>query len=597
MTNNTSDQSETEDHRQVPARSPSQSPPDGNDSGGPSRRRYLGLVAAATGALGGCLQWGDGGRGTSVSTTPPPESSTADGTGTGSGGSQSISEHGIEFDRVVEAVDDLGLDSTGVSPVNDRLEEALTEGTLVRFPEGEYLFDGSVALTASRIGLLGEEDVRFRPANGFNGLLLDGVTEGLDRVLIENVDIDMRADGTTTGIRLKCRNQFHIQDIEFLGRGLTHKSGQVSAFLLATRDESGRGVLRNAVAKKGSRIDGYGGGNGRIGVWVGWSNKGTVRIENCDFREFGNNGTYTSRTPGQVEVVNSYFLNNNASNVRIGGEGSYVENCTVEIDMEKYTGPLSENLDSFNTRGIVVEQGVQIEGAEPIPAGAEIRDCTVLARSSPLAQAAIEQSPQARSLLIRDTDIRCDIDGTPAVRRGPPGTLQYRPGRRTPPPPLWTRLRNVTIDGSAAGGVAINLHGAPGSVIEDCTVHAPGRDRDGILLTDSPRSSIRGGDIRASGYPVVIEIDPETPPDRRLLCLDTGSVLRQLIDTTEADDLTDSPPLLQVLRRDETGGTVCLGLAADIDAQLQSDALSEPILIGIADHESGIPLGHLLDED
>ncbi|WP_311173548.1 hypothetical protein [Halobellus ordinarius] len=590
MTDNTSDRGRSDDHRQAPADSPSESSPDGDDSRLPSRRQYLGLVAAATSALGGC---GGGGGGTSVSTTPG--ASTADGTRTS--GDNEISEHGIEFDRVLDAVDDLGLDSTGVSPVNDRLEEALTEGTLVRFPEGEYLFDESVALTAPRIGVLGEEEVTFRPADGFNGLLFDGVTEGLDRVLIENVDIDIRAADTTAGIRLACARQFHVQDVEFLGRGLTHNSGQVSAFLLSIREEGGRGVLRNAVAKKGSRIDGYAGGNGRIGIWVGWANKGTVRIENCDFREFGNNGTYTSRTPGQVEVVNSYFLNNNASNVRIGGEGSYVENCTVEIDMEKYTGPLSENPKSLNTRGIVVEQGVQLKGAEPIPAGAEIRDCTVLARSSPLSQAAIEQSPQARSLLIRDTDIQCDIDGTPAVRRGPPGTLQYRPERRRPPPPLWTRLRNVTIDGSAAGRAAIDLHGAPGSVIEDCTVHAPGRDRDGILLTDSPRSSIRGGEIRASGYPVVIEIDPETPPDRRLLCLDTGSMLRQFIDTTEADDLTDSPPLLQVLRRNETGGTVCLGLAADIDAQLQSDALSEPILIGIVGHESGVPLGLLLDED
>ncbi|WP_228841122.1 hypothetical protein, partial [Halorubrum sp. AJ67] len=389
--------------------------------------------------------------------------------------------------------------------VNDRLDDALTEGTLVRFPEGEYLFDGEFEIDADRVGVLGEGDVRFVPPTGHTGFLFnyDPVP---DDVLIENVDVDMRADDTTTGIRLRCRNRFHIQDVEFLGRGLTDNSGQVSAFLLAVTSEDGRGVLRNAVAKKGSRVDGYARGNGRIGVWVGWTNKGTVRIEGCDFREFGNNGTYTSRTPGQVEIVDCYFLNNNAANVRIGGEGSYIENCTVEIDFEKYTGPeLGDISTGFGMRGVQIEQGVQIEGAQPIPAGAEVRDCELVGRNAPNGIAMINLSPQGRSLSVENTRVQVDIDRMWAVRRGRPGTISWREWQQTSPEPHWIRMENVSITGSASGREAVRLVEADDSVVRNCCIHQSGSSRDGINFEDASGGVVEDSTIDVTGREITLE--------------------------------------------------------------------------------------------
>ncbi|WP_311173545.1 right-handed parallel beta-helix repeat-containing protein, partial [Halobellus ordinarius] len=462
---------------------------------------------------------------------------------------------GIEFDRVVDAVDDLGLDSTGGTAVNDQLESALTEGTLVRFPEGEYKFDDTLFLEADRVGFLGEGDARFRPTDGFSDLLITYV-DPPDEVLFENIDIDMRADGTTTGLRIFCRNHFHIQDTEFLGRGLTHDSGQVSAFILGVASESGRGVLRNAVAKKGSRIDGYAGGNGRIGIWVGWSNKGTVRIENCDFREFGNNGTYTSRTPGQVEIVNSYFLNNNAANVRIGGEGSYVENCTIEFDMEKYTGPELGDLSSgFGLRGIHIDQGVQLEGAESIPAGAEVRDCEVIGRNAPFGIALVNLSPQGRSLTLKNTRLKVDIDKMWAVRRGRPGAIAWREYQRTPPEPHWIRMENVSITGSAASRETIRLVGADGCVIRNCCINQTGINRDGVYIVDSDNCVVEDSTIDVTGD--AIDLENST--------VDTASITREgscplpetddpTNDTTTTSDTTTSTPDGKKLEID--GGSV-----------------------------------------
>ncbi|SMO53875.1 right-handed parallel beta-helix repeat-containing protein [Halorubrum cibi] len=567
------------------------------------RRPYLGFVGAAMASVAGCTGREsdeptdlrtDTSEGSVEDDEPPAES-----TDPAEPDEERLDAYrGIQFDRVLDAVDDLGLDPSGEVLAGEVLESALSSaGTLVLFPEGRYRFDASVSLDAERIGLLGRGSVEFVPDPGFGSLLFDGQGEDLDDLLFEGIDLDIREPDTTAGLRINCRNRFHVEDVEFLGRGRKDSpGGTTSAFLLAIRNEDGRGVLRNAVAKKGSRIDGYEGGNGRIGVWVGWSNKGTVRIEGCDFREFGNNGIYGSRTPGNVEIVDCYFLNNNVAGPRIGGAGSYVENCTVEIDLREYTGGAVDVSTEFNTRAIIVEQGVQREGAEVLPAGAEIRGCTLHARHSPLSQSVIEQSPQARSLVVRDTEIRCDIDGTPAVRRGAVGSIPYRPDRRIPPIPHWTHLRNVTIDGSATGGVAVDLRSAPGSTVANCEIVCRGSDRGGVLLDDSPRSEVKGSSIRTDGHPIVVAVDSTTPPDRHLLCLDVETALERFGDGNTAVELTSDPPLFQALDRNSGTDSVCLGLGPSVSALPFVGSGSEPIRIGIDSLEAGVPLGRLVDD-
>jgi hypothetical protein len=575
---------------------------DGASEPAVGRRPYLGLVGATAAALAGCMDGESDNRSTATPTptqsqTDDPEPTEDTPTATPSRKERFSDHRDIQFDRVLDAVEDLGLDPSGEVAVEETLTGALSvPGTLLLFPEGRYRFAASVNLTAERVGLLGTGEVSFVPDPGFGSLLIDGQADTLDDVLIENVDVDVRAPDTTAGIRLKSRNRFHVEDVEYVGRGTNDSpGGTTSAFLFAISSDDGRGLLRNAVAKKGSRIDGYEGGNGRIGVWVGWTNKGTVRIEDCDFREFGNNAIYASRTPGQVEVVDSYFRNNNASSVRIGGEGSYVENCTVEIDIEKYTGPPPDTETEFNTRGIVVEQGLTKPGP-PLPAGAEIRGCTLHARRSPRSQAVIEQSPQARSLRIRDTEIQCDIDGTPAIRRGPPGSIAYRPDREKPPMPHWTRLQNVTIGGSAAGGAAVNLRLAPESRVENCEIVAEGADRDGVVLDLSPKSSIFGSEIRTDGHPIVVAVERTASPERHLLCLGLETGLERFDDVGAASTLISDPPLFQTLTRNSRTDAVCLGLAPDVPSLSLVESVTGRLRISIDRLEDGVPLGQLLND-
>jgi hypothetical protein len=60
----------------------------------------------------------------------------------GSVAATSSSEH--SFDRVVDAVDDLGMDPTGEEAIDDILSDEIPADTLIEFPAGEYLVTDSI---------------------------------------------------------------------------------------------------------------------------------------------------------------------------------------------------------------------------------------------------------------------------------------------------------------------------------------------------------------------------------------------------------------------------------------------------------------------
>ncbi|WP_323192746.1 hypothetical protein [Halostella sp. PRR32] len=413
--------------------------------------------------------------------------------------------HGIEFDRVVDAVDDLGLDPNGNGNVEGTLANKVQSGTLVRFPEGTYQFGGAYDMP-DRVGFVGEGDVKFRPPNGFNNPLLDtGLRGSSDNLLVEGIDIDLRADNTTCSIRFVVDNRFHIEDMEILGRGMHSGSRTAYAFLAGVRNADGVGVIRNITAKKGSRIGKYKGGNGRVGIW-GAVGQGTLKCQNLDFREFGNNGIYASRTKMKVQVEDSYFENNNVCGVRISGDGSYVENCEIVTDVDNYTGPRPISTGSFNPRGIIVEQAKMSQTSDwRIPAGAEVRNCDVWAKSSPLLQSVIEHGPQGRSLLIKNTRVRCDVDGTPAIRRDRPGNIPWRKDQDTPPEPHWTRMENVQVTGNANGGAAVQLMGGDGSEVRNSCIQQKGSNRTGVQILDANNCEIADTNINVSGQAVDLQ--------------------------------------------------------------------------------------------
>lgn len=147
----------------------------GRNRGQFSRRRFVELAAASTLSMAGI----------------------------GTARASSVTRHGIDFDRVVNAVDDLGMDPTGDDPIDDRLARS-NDGDLLQFPRGTYRFGAGPndsSLDEETRGFEGiDDDVTFVASQNSPGYFLQG--ERMGGVYLGNVDVDRSARNACAGIRL-----------------------------------------------------------------------------------------------------------------------------------------------------------------------------------------------------------------------------------------------------------------------------------------------------------------------------------------------------------------------------------------------------------
>jgi len=489
------------------------------------RRKYLRLLSAgAIGALAGCQ-----------STLGESDDTTTDRQGPGRTTPEPATERDAEeervenledkFDTVVDVVEDLDCDPSGVQPCNDAIADAAEDGTLFRFPEGTYQFSGYTALREyERIGVVGDGDVTFRPPQGFNDKLLD-IEAGW--AVCKDFDIDIRAENTTAGLRVVTDEGFHVENIEYVGRGVHRGDSVVDGLFPAVRNPDGVGVVKNLVAKQGSAWGHY--GDGRAGIYVGSMNRGTVKVVDSRLEEFGGPGIYATATPGNVQVIGGTFRNNNVASIRIGGDGSFVDGAFVEASLEKYGGPRTREDQAFRLRGIIINQKSAYVDKPP---GAEIRNAEVRIRDVPSPGGGVAVFGPAKTATIRDSVIANDNDGAPAVYRESRQAFDHHPASESE---RWLYMENVTVEGSASGGTAVVVKDAPESIVRDCDVKTYGENRNGIRFVTSPTSMIDGGTVRTTGYPVSIESGSPQSDRDILLYLRDGPSLKST-GVSESDE-------------------------------------------------------------
>jgi hypothetical protein len=403
-----------------------------------------------------------------------------------SSASAGTTRHGISFSNVVKATD-FGADPTGSSPSDAAVKDAVSEGTLVVFPPGEYRFEDGMSWTGlSTFGFYGDGDVRFRPPDGHNNLLVYVVA---DRFLFEGIDIDLRAPNTNAGFGLKLRDRFVVSDVTQLGRG-NHSDWNVqNAFGCRALEPDAVGILQNVVIKQGSSLGDYNGGNGRVAVFAGKKHEGTLKIRNCHFEEFGNNAIYCSKTPGDVHVENCFLRNNNIASVRLGGAGSYVKDTVVEMDMDKYTGPTDGLGSKFNMRGIWLEHlNRTFDG------GAAIDGCTISVANTDAVSSAIIINSEVGAVPIRNTTIRVDADDTAGIVR------KYPDDGKGP-----VTLDNVSVVGSGTNDDGILILGTEGTRVRNSCVYLPGSERVGVRVKEATDCVIRDTNVAAGGERIVVQ--------------------------------------------------------------------------------------------
>lgn len=176
-------------------------------------------------------------------------------------GTAATKRHGISFNTVVDMVDDAGCDPDGDELCDSNLRRAAESNTLLKFPSGTYkLTEKNTVLDATNLRFLGDGDVRFTVPAAFNEKLL--VVDRRTGLLFENIDIDQRADGVTSGLHLGAGDDLHVQDVEFIGQGIHPDSeprsenggnpAVTNAFTSVVRSSDGTRVVKNVVADNAS---------------------------------------------------------------------------------------------------------------------------------------------------------------------------------------------------------------------------------------------------------------------------------------------------------------------------------------------------------
>lgn len=567
---------------------------DASEEVGPSRRSYLKVLAASLGV--GAISLGSGGPESTagVGAAGRGDGNGASGPANGDGGPTTPTDGDDDRDRetpesrfgtTVDLVEDAGADPTGAEPVGAAVESAMAPDTRIEVPPGTYqLAPRPIEVPADNIGFVATDpsaDTVFRFDEGYHGPFLRCERDAL---LFKGIDVDMSGSARESGyMRIQAPSRFRVEDVEYIGRG----QGPGFAFQVAvTEDSDGVGTLRNVRVPHGSRPDRYappGGekGNGRIGVYAGLTHHGTLRIQNCEFSEFGNNGVYASRTPGDVRVEDSYFLNNGPNSIRLSGAGSWAKRCLVELDFDEYSGPPTGT--EWGAWGISCENAQEGRTANEYPPeepGMLVEDCRVEFRKLDdlgVAGAAIRLASKARSMVVRNTEIRVDTErgfgrSTHAVLRVNPflDHRMYRLNRPDPPEPHSITLENVTVTGSAAGDAAVRIAHAADSTIRNCRIRGTGDGRVGIRVIESPGCRIVGGSVDTPGYPLVV---------------DAKSAAGCAVALSENPEFTTTGDL-EATRLEGSDGSrldrMCRALYADDD---------QPVTVQVADIRDGVLYG------
>lgn len=425
----------------------------------------------------------------------------------------------FQFEETVNVVESFGCDPSGNQPCDGALREAAADGRRLVFPSGTYQFSGRVPLKGyDLLGIQGEGNVRFVPPAGFNDLLLNVESS---KFFLENVVVDIRKSDRLAGIRTVTDTRLHIENLKHLGRGAHGDGSGVHGLLPVVQNPDGHGIIRNYVATKGSSWGNY--GSGRAGIYIGRMNQGTIEIVDAHLEEFGGAGIYATATPGDVRVYGGMFRNNNVASIRIGGKGSLVADATIEANLSKYSGPRKYEEQAFRLRGIVLNQKSAYIDKAP---GVRVQGCTIrIGGNVPKPGPGITVHGPAKTATIRDTDIRIDADGIPAIYRS-----RRAPFGKHPPSgePRWVLLDGVRISGDAQGAAAIELEEAPNSILRGIDIEQPGRERNGVRLVQSHGCELDDVSVRSQGFPLVVVVPRPDDVPSELVSFARTANLRQV---------------------------------------------------------------------
>jgi hypothetical protein len=440
---------------------------------------------ATAGALAGCSLFRDeepSTEGRDPATASPDDGSVGAGAGgeAGDAASPRTTPYADQYRTVVDVVE-AGADPTGREAVDDVLQEALGDDTLLYFPQGRYLVGETVRFEGlSNVGFVGERATLVPPDTGL-GYWLVGLD--VDGFRFERFTLDHTAAGVGPQFQLHLTGgRGDIRDVTVRGFHDSEYIGFVT--YVESRDAT---LVYDRVRLPDGSSD-------VPAVYVGKPSVGRLVFRNC-YIEHWSQGIYASPHSGPVSVVGGEFANNNRAGIRLGGgrHGALVRDAYVRVD-----DPVPEKwVDRQNVRGIWLREGE----------GSRVENCRIeLTNLKGVASdAALMIGNMMGAVTIRNTTVRM-TDGYNGVRTLPPASNGRGLQAMNRLPDSWNvRCQNLRVDGDVDNeGNAIRIVDRSGSTFENVHVEQTGARRVGLYLSSGATDCrFEGGRLVTSEYPLV----------------------------------------------------------------------------------------------
>ena len=450
----------------------------------PSRRQFLAGCGAAGAAVAGAPAIVDAAQQEQPDTSSPSLQSFGAGSYISIEGREAIAEVDRRFaqqrpqiQKTVRAVEDLGLDPSGGSPINGALESALSSmsNTRIVFPSGgTFALSGQItAQPNGPIELVGNGCSFVLPPNTETRSFVFVLPGGS---LIRDFVIDQSATGTLQEFSVQTDGVVRADNVTIKGYAPATPSsgGGGASAMFSPIAETESAVVRatNFTAVSGTAA-GTHDDNGlppsapenRLdapsGVWVGQSNRGTVQLVNPKLSGWSN-GMYSGRTKGTVEVRGGTFFNNFNAQVRIGG-GSIVDGASMLLDDRKWSdkGPFKIGHQGVYAARVDAKHGIQTDPAKFV-------NVRVMAKSMREGAALFDWENESGPGIIRNCHITNHLD-RPVVLG------------ETPSAPAATNIMvdQSLIDGSSSAAV-MECHGREQSRIQWTCIQLPNAGPESI---------------------------------------------------------------------------------------------------------------------
>jgi len=403
--------------------------------------------------------------------------SGAVGTSLAGGAVAETTRGGVTFDTVLNAVEDLGMDSSGNTPIDGALSNGLSSGTLIEFPPGTYLVSQSHSIeNLDRIGLrgLGESrrDVQFIPSSGRDIRMLASGRGGSGQVLLENLSFNDRSDDSSIlSIFIRTSGGSVARNIEWLGRTPQIPQGTGTDFQFGTEVNTQSGVFLvedvyagiDEPAVPAPYPDGVG------FFWSGPGHSGEVILRNPVIHNRNSAATRYNAGSGVVTIEGGEFIDCQNASVRFGAG-------THPTKTSSCTGTYIKVSEGISDTGTAVRIGATTAAES----GALCKDMEIeWYNQDAFGVFSLVDFSSHGSATIDNCIVRNDGSNSPNV-------LAQSPGGGSD---VAVTVENSSFTGSGSGEfIAQNR---PGSVVRDCCISMPNASFSGFATENISTSNCR----------------------------------------------------------------------------------------------------------